>query len=128
MDKVDVDQELIGRYVTDRDEASFATLVERYQSLVFSACLRVLGNRHDAEDAAQAVFLILARKAASIDVNRRLAPWLHRVATDVSRDAWNARRVREHHQRKATTMSRSASDPDLAGELDAALCQLSERE
>src|SRR5262245_27020479 len=77
------DEELLGRFVARRDEAAeaaFAALVERYGPMVLGVCRRVLGDRHEAEDAFQATFLVLARKGASIARRERLANWLFGVA------------------------------------------------
>ena len=68
-------------------EAAFATLVERHGPIVHRVCLDILGNLHDAQDAAQAVFLVLARKARSIRKPESLGPWLHGVALRVARRA-----------------------------------------
>ena len=60
------DNELLRRYVTDGSEEALAELVRRYLRPVHSTCLRILGDPHDAEDATQAVFIALARKARKI--------------------------------------------------------------
>src|SRR5271170_4825826 len=125
------DQDLLTRFAASADEAAFTALVERHAALVLSACRRVLDDHHDAEDASQAVFLILAKKAGSIAAQPTLAPWLYRVAIDTARTARTsrqARTAREQREREVQSMSRSARPTDSAGDLDDALSQLPERE
>jgi RNA polymerase sigma factor (sigma-70 family) len=89
------DPELLRRFVRTRDEAAFAHLVTRYQPLVWGICWRLLGNRHDADDACQAVFLVLARKGNAFTGAGSLAGWLYRVARRVSLRSRKSRARRE---------------------------------
>src|SRR5262245_44021899 len=74
------DAELLARFVRGRDESAFARMVERHGPMVLGVCRRLLGNHHDAEDAFQATFVLLARRAGAINHPERLAGWLHGVA------------------------------------------------
>src|SRR5689334_1927858 len=94
------DRELLERFARSNDEAAFTVLVERYGPLVLGVCRRALGSFHDAEDACQATFLVLARKAASIRKTASLGTWLHRVANSVAANMRRerARRTRREHE------------------------------
>jgi HlyD family secretion protein len=77
------DGQLLERFATDASEIAelaFAALVERHQTMVWRACLAILRDEHLAEDAVQATFLVLVRKARSLWVRDSLGPWLHQVA------------------------------------------------
>src|SRR5712692_1078080 len=92
------DRELLQRFTAQRDESAFATLVERHGPMVFGVCRRVLHNGHDAEDACQAAFLVLARKATAPQWQESVAGWLYGVAYRVAlkaRDAAARRQARE---------------------------------
>src|SRR5262245_27666143 len=89
------DARLLARYVESRDEAGFELLVWRHAGVVFGVCRRILADSHAAEDAFQATFLALARKARAIRRGESLAGWLHRVARRIATRARSstARRV-----------------------------------
>jgi len=105
------DQALLSRFADRQDEAAdeaFRILVDRHGSMVLHVCEQVIGHRQDAEDAAQAVFLVLARKASVVRVQGTLAPWLYGVARRVAakaRASSNARRTLE--QRTTMTAARA---------------------
>jgi RNA polymerase sigma factor (sigma-70 family) len=74
------DAQLLHRFSTQRDESAFTTLVQRYGAMVWGLCVRRLGETPEAEDAFQATFLVLVRKAASLRGPQLLGPWLYGVA------------------------------------------------
>jgi RNA polymerase sigma factor (sigma-70 family) len=103
------DEQLLHRFVSTREEAAFTELVRRHAPLVWSVCKRVLHEWHDLEDAFQATFLILVRKAASIGQPELLSAWLHGVAYRVAvraRDNTARRRAYE-----CQALAGSAPDP-----------------
>jgi RNA polymerase sigma factor (sigma-70 family) len=75
---------LLKQFVAADDQAAFTTLVARHERLVLSICRRVLGDAQTAEDALQATFLVLARKASGLDPHRPLAGWLYLVAYHIA--------------------------------------------
>jgi len=91
------DDQLLDRFVEGRGltaEAAFRVLVDRHGPMVLGLCRQVLGNSHDAQDAFQATFLILASKAGSVRKRDSLASWLHGVARRV------AQRIKAHEVRR----------------------------
>jgi RNA polymerase sigma factor (sigma-70 family) len=93
---------MLERFVTERDESAFATLVERHGPMVLEVCLRVLQDAHEAEDACQATFLVLARKAGSLGRPELLANWLYGVAYRAARKTQRqAIRYRAHAKKGA---------------------------
>ena len=120
------DPDLLDEFVSRHEEAAFEALLKRHGPMVLAVCRRVLGNAHDAEDAFQAVFLVLVRKAASIRRRDVIGSWLYGVAyrTAQKAKAMNARRrVKE---RQAAARPRPRSDDDTA-DLDKELSALPEK-
>jgi RNA polymerase sigma factor (sigma-70 family) len=110
----DADAVLLDHFVARRDEESFAALVRRHGPMVLGVCRRVLGNHQDAEDAFQAAFLVLARKAASVRPRHALAAWLYGVARRVALKARGAthRQTRLRHPLTAPPADPHASPLD----------------
>src|SRR5579883_2343872 len=93
------DGQLLARFAARRDpaaEVAFEALVRRHGPMVLRVCQQVLGDRHTAEDAFQATFLILARRAGSIRQPELLGNWLHGVALRTAREA----RMRDDRRRR----------------------------
>lgn len=80
------DGELLAAFVSDRDEGAFAELVRRHGPLVWGVCRRILSHPADADDAFQASFLVLVRRAHRLTSSNAIGPWLHRVAVLTARD------------------------------------------
>lgn len=92
------DTELLARFAANRDEVAFELLVRRHAPMVLAVCRRLLSDTNDADDAFQATFLVLARKAGTVAEADVLGAWLHRVAFRVAlrvRDDRNRRTNRE---------------------------------
>jgi RNA polymerase sigma factor (sigma-70 family) len=89
------DRELVRRFAATRDAEAFGELVRRHGPVVFGVCRRMLANPHGAEDASQATFLVLVRRAGQLTDREALGPWLFQVAV------WTARNVRRGNRRRA---------------------------
>ena len=112
------DAQLLERFVARHDEtaeAAFETLVLRHGSMVFDISLKILGNTHDAQDAFQATFLILATRASSIMRRGSVASWLHGVALRVARRARSDAARRVAREKQIAEMTQSEVEPGTPG-------------
>jgi RNA polymerase sigma factor (sigma-70 family) len=125
------DGRLLERFAQDRDEEAFAELVRRHGPMVLGVCRRVLRHEQDAEDAFQATFLVLARKAGSLDRRGSVAAWLYTVAYHLALRARTAAARRRFHERQAAAMNPTEvpadAGSDLRPVLDEELQRLPER-
>jgi RNA polymerase sigma factor (sigma-70 family) len=102
------DGQLLERFASHRGaeaEPAFTALVMRHGPLVFGVCQSLLRNAHDAEDAFQATFMVLARKAGSIRQPDRLGPWLYGVAHRTARRLKDKNARRKSHEAEAAVYS-----------------------
>ena len=125
------DADLLGRFVADRDEAAFTVLVRRHGPMVHGVCRRVLRDAHGADDAFQATFLVLARRAGSLRRRGLLANWLYGVAYRTALEARRAGAVRRAKESRAAAMKEwtvgpDDGAPDLRDALDRELAALPE--
>jgi RNA polymerase sigma factor (sigma-70 family) len=130
------DAQLLDRFVASRDEAAFELLVWRHGKMVMGTCQRLLRDPHEAEDAFQACFLALARRAPDIQRRQSIGAWLYRVASRLAiqgrtRKAW--RRANDYEV-DATPAADPGSDPEAAAAwrevrplLDQAILELPDR-
>src|SRR5262245_33078001 len=109
------DGKLLGLFVSNRDEGAFAELVARLGPAVFAACRRTIGDHHAAEDAFQAVFLVLARKAHTIHPREAVGGWVYGVARRAALEAFAMRRRRERESPVATLPDRPVDDRERPG-------------
>jgi RNA polymerase sigma factor (sigma-70 family) len=125
------DGELLGQFIARRDEAAFALLVQRHGPMVLGACRRILRDEHHAEDAFQATFLVLVRKAASIRRRQSLGSWLYGVVQRVARKAKARASRRAARERQAGAPCQESPDEmarqELRGVLDEELGRLPEK-
>ena len=112
------DGQLLARYSSSKDEAAFEALVSRHGPMVLATCRAILKNEHDVEDAFQATFLVLARKAHSVRGGDALGGWLHRVAYRASVQASVEAKRRRQREAEASAMAPlDASRPGFETEL-----------
>jgi RNA polymerase sigma factor (sigma-70 family) len=122
------DGQLLEHYLTSREETAFAALVHRHGPMVWCVCRRVLRSHHDAEDAFQATFLVLVRKASSIVPREMVANWLYGVAHQTALKARATTARRQIREKQVTALPEppvAPQDPDdLPPLLDQELSQL----
>jgi RNA polymerase sigma factor (sigma-70 family) len=128
------DAQLLERFTSHRDETAelaFRTLVERHGPMVLRVCRTVLRDVHNADDAFQATFLVLVRRAGSLWVRDSLGPWLHRVAYRTASCARSAAARRRQHEERAAErsaeVSHDADRDDLGDVIHEELGRLPER-
>lgn len=107
------DHLLLTRFVDHRDEAAFEVLMHRHGLLVLNICRKLLCDRHEVEDAFQATFPVLVRRAGSLVFEGSLAPWISTVAYRI------AARARERRIRQNVRELKCGVPPDIPGRLDA---------
>jgi RNA polymerase sigma factor (sigma-70 family) len=108
------DGELLERFIAARDGSAFEELVARHGPMVLGVCRHVLIDRHDAEDAFQATFLVLARQAGTIRDRRVLGAWLHGVAYRLALRAKLDAARRRMHERQVADMAAAGPWDELA--------------
>jgi RNA polymerase sigma factor (sigma-70 family) len=112
------DAQLLERFAVERDEAAFELLVWRHSKMVLGTCRRVLRDAHEAEDAFQACFLVLARRAGSIGRRESVAGWLHKVALRLALAARSGRARREAREQTLAGRAPGSGPPDPASEAE----------
>jgi RNA polymerase sigma factor (sigma-70 family) len=118
------DGPLLARFLAEKDQQAFAAIVSRHGPMVLGVCRRILRNFQDAEDAFQATFLVLARKAGSLSRPELLANWLYGVAFRTAQQARAKQARRSHHEWEAASMAAAWSEPEAGnGELREVLDQ-----
>ena len=121
------DGQLLQRFTVKGDGEAFATLMRRHGRLVWTICRHILPTEHDAEDAFQAAFLVLARRAASIRKTEAVAEWLHGVAYRIAVRAKQMAAKRLGRERQAAAAKgRSADRATTVAPQDGALRELQE--
>ena len=129
------DMDLVREYTSRNSEGAFEALVSRHINLVYSVALRQVCDPHLAQEVTQAVFIILARKAASLGPTTILSGWLYRTAQFASADALKAQRRRQLRDQETymqSTLNEPRSEPSvwlqIAPLLEPAMAQLGEKD
>ena len=113
------DSRMLDLYVRQKDDAALAALIVRHGPMVWGVCHRMLRNHHEAEDAFQATFLVLVRKAATIRQKELVANWLYGVARQTALRAKVAAFKRALRERQVTVMpEREAVQPKFHDDLE----------
>jgi RNA polymerase sigma factor (sigma-70 family) len=121
---------LLERFANHRDEAAFEALVRRHGPMVLGVCRRVLAHAQDMEDAFQTTFLVLVRRAGSVERPELLGNWLYGVAYRTALKAKANAARRRDHERRAACMPREEPDPtwrEVRTVLDEELNQLPDK-
>src|SRR5947208_5615179 len=105
------DSELLECFILDQDEDAFEAIVRRHGAMVLGACRRILRNEADAEDAFQATFLVLVKKAHTIAPRHLVGNWLYGVACNAARKARTAAARRGERERRVREMNREEAPP-----------------
>ena len=136
VDMAPSDMDLLREYARDNSEQAFRTLVDRHLNMVHAVALRQTGQAQVAEDVTQAVFIVLAEKAATIPHNTILSGWLFRATRFAASNVKRAETRREHWEQKAAQMESTPPTPapsdseadQIAPLLHAAIEELPERD
>jgi RNA polymerase sigma factor (sigma-70 family) len=124
------DGQLLSSFTATRDEAAFVALVRRHGRMVLGVCRRILRNEHDAEDAFQATFLVLARKAGSVQPREAVGNWLYGVAYRTALEARTVNARRRGREKLTGALPERAAgyrEPELREVLDRELSRLPDK-
>jgi RNA polymerase sigma factor (sigma-70 family) len=128
------DMDLLQEFAQTQSEAAFAELVRQHLNLVYSVAMRFTGNPSDAQDVAQAVFIILAQKAARLPARTVLTGWLYETTRFTALRLLRSQARRQTHEQEASMQSITDGDdpaavwPQIAPHLEAAMSRLGERD